>query len=92
MVVAPLLSPIGKELGVATEALGAPMTTYAIVVGVFALVAGPISDRVGRCDVLLFGPRPCHSLGPCPWASRIFHSVWRRISTLLGSMWSKNDS
>ena len=55
MVIAPLLSSIGKELGVATATLGNLMTVYAAAVGVFALVAGPISDRVGRRQVLLWG-------------------------------------
>ena len=55
MVIAPLLSSIGAEFNVATAALGNLLTVYAATVGVFALVAGPISDRVGRRQVLLWG-------------------------------------
>ena len=55
MVIAPLLSSIGEELGVATAALGNLVTVYAVTVGLFALVAGPISDRVGRRRILLWG-------------------------------------
>ena len=55
MVIVPLLSSIGEELGVATAALGNLVTAYAVTVGLFALVAGPISDRVGRRRVLLWG-------------------------------------
>ncbi|MEM7351064.1 MAG: MFS transporter, partial [Acidobacteriota bacterium] len=55
MVIAPLLSSIGQALGVSMASLGHLMTVYAATVGVFALVAGPISDRVGRRRVLLWG-------------------------------------
>lgn len=55
MVVAPLLSSIGEQLGVATSTLGNLMTVYATAVGVFALIAGPVSDRVGRRRVILCG-------------------------------------
>ena len=55
MVIAPLLSSIGEELDVSTGALGNLMTVYAVAVGLFALIAGPVSDRVGRRRVLLWG-------------------------------------
>ncbi len=55
MVVAPILTRIGQELAVATVRLGALMTVYPAAVGVFALVAGPVSDRVGRRRVLIWG-------------------------------------
>ncbi|MFC7189764.1 MFS transporter [Halocatena marina] len=31
------------------------MTAYAFAVGVFALIAGPVSDRIGRRRILLIG-------------------------------------
>ena len=55
MTVAPLLSSIGSAFDVPASRLGALITVYAAAVGVFALIAGPISDRVGRRPVLLWG-------------------------------------
>ena len=55
MIVAPILPRIAEELSVDASSLGLLMTVYAIAVGVFALVAGPISDRFGRRRILLFG-------------------------------------
>ena len=55
MVVAPILNGIGEELSIRTARLADLLTVYPAVVGVFALVAGPISDRVGRRRVLIWG-------------------------------------
>ena len=55
MIVAPILPRISEELGVPVAGLGILATTYAVSVGVFALLTGPISDRVGRRRILLAG-------------------------------------
>lgn len=55
MVVAPILPRIGETLAVPDAYLGTLVTAYAGLVGVFALVAGPVSDRVGRRRILLGG-------------------------------------
>lgn len=55
MVVTPILPRIAEQLGVAPGALGTLVTAYAATVGLFALVVGPVSDRVGRRPVLLAG-------------------------------------
>ncbi|XP_028517427.1 uncharacterized protein LOC114575904, partial [Exaiptasia diaphana] len=55
MVVAPILNGIGEELSIRTARLADLLTVYPAVVGIFALVAGPISDRVGRRRVLIWG-------------------------------------
>ena len=55
MIVAPILTRISEQLGVGTAVLGTLITAYALTVGVFALISGPISDRIGRRKVLLAG-------------------------------------
>jgi MFS family permease len=48
MLVAPIIPQIAAQLGVEEARLGVLVTSYAVAVGAFALVTGPISDRVGR--------------------------------------------
>ena len=55
MIVAPILTRISEQLGVETAVLGTLITAYALSVAVFALISGPISDRIGRRKVLLAG-------------------------------------
>jgi predicted MFS family arabinose efflux permease len=55
LVVAPILPRIGEQLGTDAALLGTLITAYSVTVGVFALVVGPVSDRVGRHRVLLVG-------------------------------------
>ncbi len=55
MILAPILPRISEELGVSVAALGTLATTYAVSLGLFALVTGPISDRIGRRRILLAG-------------------------------------
>lgn len=53
--VAPLLPRIGEELHVPEAMRGTLITGYGLMAGVFALVAGPVSDRYGRRRILLVG-------------------------------------
>ena len=55
MVIAPILPLIGEELGIADAWLGSLVTVYSLMVGVMAVISGPISDRVGRRRILLLG-------------------------------------
>lgn len=55
MLVAPIIPQIAAQLGVEEARLGILVTSYAVAVGAFALVTGPVSDRVGRRSVLLAG-------------------------------------
>ena len=55
MLVAPIIPQIALQLGVEAARLGTLVTSYAVAVGAFALVTGPVSDRVGRRTVLLVG-------------------------------------
>lgn len=55
MIIAPILPRIAEELHVAESVLGSLMTVYAIAVGVFAMITGPVSDRLGRRRILLIG-------------------------------------
>ena len=55
VIVAPILPRIGEALSVPDEHLGWLITAYAFFLSLFALIIGPISDRVGRRRVLLAG-------------------------------------
>lgn len=55
IIIAPILPIIGKQLAMPESIQGLLITVYAVMVGIFALVVGPISDRIGRRKVLLIG-------------------------------------
>jgi predicted MFS family arabinose efflux permease len=55
MIISPLLPVIGKQLSMPEVWQGWLVSAYAFMVGFFALVAGPISDRIGRRRILLYG-------------------------------------
>jgi predicted MFS family arabinose efflux permease len=55
MIISPILPRIGAELGIRDALLGTLVSAYSLMVGVFAIISGPISDRVGRRRILLMG-------------------------------------
>ncbi len=55
IIVVPILPRIGEVFGVSESLLGLLGTSYALMLCVFALVAGPISDRIGRRAIILTG-------------------------------------
>jgi predicted MFS family arabinose efflux permease len=55
MIITPILPRIGEELGIGESALGTLVSAYSIMVGLFAIVAGPVSDKIGRRRILLLG-------------------------------------
>ncbi len=55
LIVAPILPRIAEALEVEQALLGTLITAYAFAFGVTALVAGPVSDHVGRRRVLVWG-------------------------------------
>lgn len=55
MIVVAMLPAIGEQLAVSASRQGLLVSVYAVMVGVFALVAGPISDKIGRRRILLAG-------------------------------------
>jgi predicted MFS family arabinose efflux permease len=55
MIMSPILPQIGDQLGVPDAVLGTLVSAYSFMVGVFAILAGPVSDRVGRRRMLLMG-------------------------------------
>jgi predicted MFS family arabinose efflux permease len=55
IIISPILPRIGEALAVPEARLGWLITSYAVMLSVFALIIGPISDRVGRRLVLLVG-------------------------------------
>lgn len=55
MIIAPILPQIGDDLGIADAALGTLVSAYSLMVGIFAILSGPVSDRIGRRRILLVG-------------------------------------
>jgi predicted MFS family arabinose efflux permease len=55
MIISPILPQIGAELSIADTLLGTLVTAYSLMVGLFAIISGPISDRIGRRRILLMG-------------------------------------
>ncbi len=55
MIMAPILPLVGDTLAIPDALLGTLVSAYSVMVGVFALLSGPFSDRVGRRRILLLG-------------------------------------
>jgi predicted MFS family arabinose efflux permease len=55
MIISPILPLIGEELSIPEALLGTLVSAYSLMVGVFAVISGPISDRVGRRRILILG-------------------------------------
>lgn len=55
MILSPILPRIGEELQIGDAVLGTLVSVYSIMVGIFAILAGPVSDKVGRRQILLLG-------------------------------------
>jgi predicted MFS family arabinose efflux permease len=55
MIIAPILPLVGDTLGIAEGLLGTLVSAYSIMVGIFAVISGPFSDRMGRRQILVLG-------------------------------------
>jgi predicted MFS family arabinose efflux permease len=55
LIISPILPRIADELAVPEALLGTLIGAYGLMAGVFALLSGPVSDRIGRRRVLLVG-------------------------------------
>ena len=55
MILAPVLPRIAEQLGVPEARLGGLVTGYSLAVAGVAILAGPVSDKVGRRRMLLAG-------------------------------------
>lgn len=55
MIIAPILPVIRDQLAMPEHLMGLLVTSYAVMVGVVAILIGPVSDRVGRRRVMLAG-------------------------------------
>ncbi len=55
IIISPILPRIGEALRIPEAELGLLITSYAIFLSLFALITGPISDRMGRRRILLVG-------------------------------------
>jgi predicted MFS family arabinose efflux permease len=54
-IVAPILPRIGEALNIAEAWQGSLVTGYSVALSLFAIIIGPVSDRLGRRPVLLAG-------------------------------------
>ncbi|MEM8484732.1 MAG: MFS transporter [Bacteroidota bacterium] len=73
IIISPILPNISAELGIAEARLSWLVTSYAILLGIFALIIGPISDKIGRRLVLMIG---CSSLGVTLFLHGLADSFW----------------
>jgi len=55
MIMDPILPQIEHQLHIPQAILGTLATSYSIMLGVFALISGPISDTIGRRKILIVG-------------------------------------
>jgi predicted MFS family arabinose efflux permease len=55
MIISPILPQIGDDLAIADAVLGTLVTAYSLMVGLFAILSGPVSDKFGRRRILLLG-------------------------------------
>ena len=55
IVVTPILPEISEVLRVSEAKLGDLVSAYAIMLSLFALISGPISDKIGRRRILMIG-------------------------------------
>lgn len=55
MIIAPILPMIRIQLAMPEHLLGLLVSSYAVTVGLVAILIGPISDRIGRRRVMLIG-------------------------------------
>ncbi|NNL31217.1 MAG: MFS transporter, partial [Gemmatimonadetes bacterium] len=55
MILSPILPMIGDQLDIADAVLGTLVSVYSLMVGIFAILAGPVSDKIGRRRILLLG-------------------------------------
>lgn len=76
MIISPILPKIGVELNTSESLLGYLVTVYATMIGVFAIIMGPLSDKIGRRKILLIG-----SIGMT--VALLLHSMADSFSSLL---------
>lgn len=55
IIIAPILPRIGATLAIPEAIQGTLVTAYALFLSLFALITGPISDKIGRRRILLLG-------------------------------------
>lgn len=55
MILSPILPMIGDQLDIADAVLGTLVSVYSLMVGIFAILAGPVSDKIGRRRILILG-------------------------------------
>ncbi|MFC2086035.1 MFS transporter, partial [Bacteroidota bacterium] len=76
MIISPILPRISEELAIPESLGGTLVTAYGVLLGIFALIVGPISDRIGRRRILLYGTG-------CMTAALTLHAVAVDYTSLL---------
>ncbi len=73
IIISPILPNISIELGVDEARLSWLVTSYAVLLGIFSLIIGPISDKIGRRRVLLLG---CSALSVALFLHGLANTFW----------------
>ncbi|MDA0329309.1 MAG: MFS transporter [Gemmatimonadetes bacterium] len=55
MILSPILPMIGDQLSISDAVLGTLVSVYSMMVAIFAIISGPISDKFGRRRILIMG-------------------------------------
>jgi predicted MFS family arabinose efflux permease len=55
MIISPILPMVGDQLRISDAVLGTLVSAYSIMVGIFAILSGPVSDKIGRRRILILG-------------------------------------
>ena len=76
ILISPILPNISEEIQVPESRLSLLITAYAIFLGLFALMTGPISDKIGRRRILLLG---CSSMA----FALFIHGIANSFASLL---------
>jgi len=77
MIIPPIIPQISSELGIPESFQGMLVTAYAVMLSLFALTAGPISDKFGRRRILLIGS------GAMAFALFLHHYAFDFVSLLI---------
>lgn len=71
IIISPILPRIGEALSIPEALQGWLITSYAVFLSIFALIIGPISDKVGRRVVLIIG---CGAMAVALWLHAVADS------------------